>query len=91
MLHFIVWLHYSYTNSYFSLINQITDRKVDPDGVAALASRSYDRNHLRIEIARGITNACVDVTDAGRCEAAVKTFECMHNDADSKRIFNDDL
>lgn len=44
-----------------------------------------------MEIAREIANACLDVTDGDRCQAAVKIFECMHKDAQSKGISHDDL
>lgn len=67
------------------------DRKVIPDGFAALANKSFDGNYFKVEVARSIAEACTDVTDEDRCEAAVKIFECMKNDAQSKGISTDDL
>lgn len=59
--------------------------------MVALANKSYDGDNARVEIARGLANACLGITDDDRCEAASKILECMHKDAASKGISNDDL
>lgn len=69
----------------------IKDRKLDLDGFAALANKSYDGDSFRMETVQGMANACLGITDEERCEAAFKIFECMHKDAESKGISFDDL
>lgn len=67
------------------------DRKIDPDGVTALANKSYGDDTSKVEIAQGIASTCIGITDDDRCEAAFKIFECMHNNVQSEGISIDDL
>lgn len=57
-----------------------------PEGAAFVAGAVMDEDDPRVDQARQMALACVDVTDADRCEAAFKIFECAHNFASSKGI-----
>lgn len=71
--------------------SQIKDNKVDADGAAAIAKMAFDGDAAKIQTARDLASGCADVTDADRCEAAFKIFECGHHAVKAKGTTFEDL
>lgn len=90
----VLFLFYCFVlihSSFFLNKKKIKDRRLDLDGITALANKSYDGDSNRVETTRRIASACLDVTDEERCEAAFKILTCMHKDAESRGISKDDF
>lgn len=67
------------------------DNKANEEGAAAIAKLAFDGDAAKIQTARDLAQACADVTDADRCEAAFKIFECGHNAVKAKGTTFEDL
>lgn len=52
---------------------------------------AYDGDAEKMALAKEFATACADLTDADRCQAAFKIFECMKNLAIERGIKYDDL
>lgn len=72
-------------------LEQLKDNKSNLDGVAALARMAFDGDATKIQTARDLSLECADITDADRCEAAFKIFECGHSAVKSRGITYEDL
>lgn len=56
---------------------------MDLDGSAALVAKI---DPAKVDAAREVGQACADVTDGDRCEAAVKVLQCLHETAVAKGL-----
>lgn len=52
---------------------------------------AFDGDAAKIQTARDLASGCADVTDADRCEAAFKIFECGHHAVKAKGTTFEDL
>lgn len=53
------------------------------EGSAALVAKI---DPAKVDAAREVGQACADVTDGDRCEAAIKIFQCLHETAVAKGL-----
>lgn len=67
-------------------LSQIKDNKVDIEGVVNVAKMAYSGDEERAKKARDLATDCSAITDADRCEAAAKIFDCGKN-----FVFNVDI
>lgn len=67
------------------------NNQVDVENTAALADMAYDGDVTKVSMARDLANDCTGVTDADRCEAAVKIFECGHIAAKKRGLDFEDV
>lgn len=63
----------------------------DIDGTVSIATMAYDGDEAKVKVARDLAAACSTVTDADRCEAAAKIFQCGRDTAKSLGLSFDDL
>lgn len=56
---------------------------MDLDGSAALVAKI---DPAKVDAAREVGQACADVTDGDRCEAAIKILKCLHETAVAKGL-----
>lgn len=59
-------------------LSVMKDNKVDVEGVVNVAKMAYDGDAEKEKKARELANDCLSATDADRCEAAAKIFDCGH-------------
>lgn len=67
------------------------NNQVDVEGTVNIASMAFDGDASKVQVARDLANECASVTDADRCEAAAKIFECGREAAKSKGLKFDDM
>lgn len=53
--------------------------RLDLEGSANVAAMIFDGDATKMKAAEEVGKECADVTDADRCEAAFKIFECCHD------------
>lgn len=70
---------------------QMKNNQVDVDTVIALAERAFDGDAKKVEMAQSLASDCAAVTDADRCEAAIKIFECGHIAAKTRGMNFEDV
>lgn len=59
---------------------------MDIDGVASAMGRLYDGDASKARLGREVATECADVTDADRCIAFFKIYECCRKSAESKGL-----
>lgn len=64
---------------------------MDIEGVGSVAAMAFDGNLSKIQVAKDLANACAEVTDDDRCEAASKIMDCGQNVAKSKGLTFEEL
>lgn len=62
------------------------NNRLDVEGSTNVASMIFDGDAAKIKAASEVGKECADVTDADRCEAAFKIFECCHTVSISKGL-----
>lgn len=60
------------------------------EGNIALTKMAFDNDADKIQKSTEITNECLAVTDADRCEAAWKIIQCAEKGAKARGISFDD-
>lgn len=56
-----------------------------------MVGRAYDGDATKAQLGREVATECADVTDADRCIAFFKIYECCHKVAESKGLGPEDL
>lgn len=67
------------------------NNQVDVENIIALADRAFDGEAKQVQMARELASDCANVTDADRCEAAIKVFECGHIAAKTRGMTFEDV
>lgn len=62
------------------------NNQVDVESTAAVADMAFDGDARKVQVARELANDCAGITDVDRCEAAVKIFECGHQNIKKRGI-----
>lgn len=70
---------------------KVENNRLDVEKTVALAGMAFDEDPTKMQVARELANQCVGVTDADRCEAGIKIFECGRNAAESLGLSFEDL
>lgn len=70
---------------------KIKDNKINVEATVSVTKMAFDGDAEKMALAREFATACADVTDADRCQAAFKVFECMKKLAIDKGIKYDEM
>lgn len=64
---------------------------MDVEASIDLATKAFDGDAAKIEKVGKLLDSCANTTDADRCEAAVKIYECGHNAAKTLGVSFEDI
>lgn len=67
------------------------NNKVDVDRSVELAEMAFNGDAGKVQMARELAIECSEVTDADRCDAALKIFQCGHMAVKSRGITFEDV
>lgn len=64
---------------------------LDIEALVAVTKMGFDGDAAKMDLARGLGTPCTGITDGDRCEAAIKIFMCMKQQAMDKGLNSDYL
>lgn len=62
------------------------NNRLDVEYVVDLARMALDDDTTKVNIVREVAIECANLTDADRCEAAARLYNCIHDKVNAKGV-----